>query len=74
MRDTLRAARDKPPAAREAARRLLRDELVLHASVARSDVGRVEWLLRRGRKQLDVFKHADGVSVWTPPTVPGHAP
>lgn len=58
-RAVLRACDGKPTATRNNIRIMFRQQA---ASVKRSDVMRIEWLMRRGRRQLDYLHSADRVT------------
>ncbi|KAA0147557.1 hypothetical protein FNF27_02403 [Cafeteria roenbergensis] len=59
-RECLRAARAKPSAdARQAGHEYVRAKFREHASIRRADFMRIEFLIRQGRKQLDMFGRPD---------------
>lgn len=58
-RQVLRAARTKPEDGRAGIEALARSEFERHRAIARKDFNRIEHLLRRGTRQLDVLKQAD---------------
>jgi hypothetical protein len=67
-RQVVRAARAQPPDVRASVLATLRAEFAAGASVARVDVARIEYLLRRGAKQLALLRSPQftGVSGWAP--------
>lgn len=52
-RECLRVARTKAPALQADIKRIAGQEFREHKGVARTDIERIEYLLRRGAKQLD---------------------
>jgi len=66
VRAVSRAARTKPPQVRRAVHERLRQDLAASQDVDRSDVARVEFLLRRGHKQLELLRNGAfvGFGVW----------
>ncbi|KAF1971417.1 complex 1 protein-like protein [Bimuria novae-zelandiae CBS 107.79] len=54
-RQCLRAARRKPAENREHFRALARSEFSKYGTVDRKDFNTIEYLLRRGRRQLDMY-------------------
>ena len=71
-RQLFRAARAQPAPVRAAVAAEVRAEFARYAGVARGDVARVEHLLRRGAKQLDLLRspHFKGVQQMAPPPAP----
>ena len=71
-RKLFRAARAQPAPVRAAVAAEVRSEFARNAGVARGDVARVEHLLRRGAKQLDMLRspHFRGVQQVAPPAPP----
>lgn len=65
----LRIARTKPEDGRAGIEALARTEFDRYKGIARKDFNRIEHLLRRGKRQLDVLKQADvaGVQVFKLP-------
>merc|ERR1712216_235211 len=63
-RECLRVARTKAPALQADIKRIAGQEFREHKGVARTDIERIEYLLRRGAKQLDRIRPANvqGVS------------
>lgn len=66
-RDLLRAGRGKPGAEAR-----VRAEFRQHAILPRSDVLRIEYLYRRGRRQLQLLRsgHATSMGAFVPPRSP----
>lgn len=71
-REVLRTARTKPEDGRAGIEALARIEFDRYKGIARKDFNRIEHLLRRGKRQIDVLKQADvaGVQVVKPPPPP----
>ncbi|XP_043851420.1 succinate dehydrogenase assembly factor 1, mitochondrial [Dromiciops gliroides] len=67
-RELLRAARGKPGAEAR-----VRAEFREHARLQRTDVLRIEYLYRRGRRQLEQLRgsHTTGMGVFVPRPPPG---
>ena len=65
-RSVARAARVKPPTVRAAVMARLRQEFEAGQAVDRLDVGRIEHLLRKGGRQLELLRSGAvvGVSQW----------
>ncbi|XP_008986025.1 succinate dehydrogenase assembly factor 1, mitochondrial [Callithrix jacchus] len=70
-RDLLRAGRGKPGAEAR-----VRAEFRQHAGLPRSDVLRIEYLYRRGRRQLQLLRsgHATGMGAFVRPRAPTEEP
>ena len=70
-REVLRVARTKPADGRAGIEALARAEFDTYRGVAKKDFARVEHFLRRGRRQLELLKHADGANMMPlPPPKP----
>ncbi|KAF2876268.1 complex 1 protein-domain-containing protein [Massariosphaeria phaeospora] len=54
-RQCLRAVRDKPSATRSNFRAFARAEFRKHISISKKDFSTIEYLLRRGRNQLESY-------------------
>ncbi|CAK7245293.1 MAG: hypothetical protein STHCBS139747_006869 [Sporothrix thermara] len=54
-RQCLRASRQKPPEARPHFEEYARSEFARHRGLEKRDFGAIEFLLRKGRRQLDVM-------------------
>ena len=65
-RAALRAARRHDPSTRQSLCAFARHELERHRGVRTVEVQRIEHLLRKGHRQLQVLQSASGFS-WTPP-------
>ena len=67
LRAVVRTAREKPLPVRTAIMTRLRDEFEAGQGVDRHDVGRIEHLLRKGARQLDLLRSGAvvGVSQWS---------
>ena len=65
-RSVARTARVKPPAVRTAIMARLRQELEAGRAVDRLDVGRIEHLLRKGSRQLELLRSGTvvGLTQW----------
>ncbi|CAK7224146.1 hypothetical protein SCUCBS95973_005420 [Sporothrix curviconia] len=57
-RQCLRASRTKPEDARARFEEYARTEFVKHRGLEKRDFGAIEFLLRKGRRQLEVFSSA----------------
>ncbi|XP_069855173.1 succinate dehydrogenase assembly factor 1, mitochondrial-like [Dipodomys merriami] len=70
-RELLRAGRGKPGAEAR-----IRAEFRQHAALPRSDVLRIEYLYRRGRRQLQLLRsgHATAMGAFVRPRGPGQEP
>ncbi|KAF2474626.1 uncharacterized protein BDR25DRAFT_215504 [Lindgomyces ingoldianus] len=55
-RQCIRALRDKPNDTRENFRLFVREEFRKHINVDRKDFSTIEYLLRRGHRQLDIYQ------------------
>ncbi|KAF2684800.1 hypothetical protein K458DRAFT_388501 [Lentithecium fluviatile CBS 122367] len=55
-RQCLRAVKEKPASTRENFRDFARSEFRQHMELNKKDFGTIEYLLRRGRKQLDTYR------------------
>mmetsp|Transcript_38502 Transcript_38502/g.60072 ORF Transcript_38502/g.60072 Transcript_38502/m.60072 type:complete len:85 (+) Transcript_38502:76-330(+) len=53
FREALRLARTKDASMKEQITQIAREEFKKHQKLPKSDVERIEYLIRRGRKQLD---------------------
>ena len=71
-REALRTARTKPQEGRAGIEALARTEFDKYRAIARKDFNRIEHLLRRGKRQIDVLKQADvaGVQLMKPQEPP----
>ncbi|KAF1953898.1 hypothetical protein CC80DRAFT_494152 [Byssothecium circinans] len=54
-RECLRGVRGKPADTRANFRELTRSEFRKHATINKKDFGTIEYLLRRGRRQLETY-------------------
>jgi succinate dehydrogenase assembly factor 1 len=62
-RDVVRTARAKPGEAGQDALSWARAEFEQHRAIPRTDINRIEHLLRRGRRQLEMLQQADVTGV-----------
>eukprot|EP00048_Salpingoeca_helianthica_P021656 m.13572 g.13572 ORF g.13572 m.13572 type:complete len:79 (+) comp6216_c0_seq1:6-242(+) len=62
-RAAFRAIRSKPEESQPAFKQYVRNQFAEHKSLKRTDVMRIEQLLRRGRKQLEVFSNPSCKSI-----------
>jgi len=73
-RQILRAVKQKPEETRAQMRDVAREEFRKHQGLPRSDVVRIEYLVRRGKKQLDRALDANVSSVSVAATQKGPSP
>ncbi|KAL2634348.1 hypothetical protein R1flu_005827 [Riccia fluitans] len=62
-RSLLRAAREKPPDTREQIEKFVKQEFQKNAAIEKKNFQHIEYLIRRGHKQLEMLRSSDGFSV-----------